>query len=215
MIIYHQTHQNHRLKHLNNPNHSHFPNSKSDPDGQNCNKPGKQCWANTKSRACVVNPNPCCRTQMLYILKMCSTKKAYMVCNGNPRQQGTVTLGLTYANSLDAASERLFWALVAKEGLIAIEANVLNAFADAPLPKAPLYLYIDDAFREWWNDYLGKPPIPRECNVVWVNYAIQGHRITQIMGEIYQPHLEGYQPHSSHSWAMFILRHHHPALYDK
>ena len=43
-----------------------------------------------------------------YVLKVCGTIKARMVCNGNPRQKGTVTLGHTYANSLDAASEHLF-----------------------------------------------------------------------------------------------------------
>lgn len=110
-----------------------------------------------------------------YVLKICGTKKARMVCNGNPRQKGTVTLGHTYANSLDAASERLFWAIVAQEGLIAIGADVSNAFAEAPPPKAPLYLYIDDTFREWWTDHLGRPPIPTHCNVVRVNNAIQGH----------------------------------------
>jgi hypothetical protein len=72
-----------------------------------------------------------------------------MVCNGHPRQKGTVTIGHTYANSLDAASECLFWAIVAKEGLMAVRADVSNAFAEAPPPKAPLYLYIDEAYREW------------------------------------------------------------------
>ena len=111
----------------------------------------------------------------IFLLKMDGTKKARMVCNGHPRQKGTVTLGHTYANSLDAASERLFWAIVAQENLIAIGADVSNAFAEAPPPKAPLYLYIDEAFREWWTDHLGRPPIPPECNVVRVNNAIQGH----------------------------------------
>lgn len=110
-----------------------------------------------------------------YLLKICGTRKARMVCNGNPRQKGTVTIGHTYANSLDAASERLFWAIVAKESLIAIGADVSNAFAEAPPPKAPLYLYIDDAYREWWTEHLGRTPIPKECNVVRVNNAIQGH----------------------------------------
>jgi hypothetical protein len=110
-----------------------------------------------------------------YFLKLCGTRKSRMVCNGNPRQKGTVTLGHTYANALDAASERLFWSIVADEGLIAIGANVTNAFAEAPPPKAPLYLYINEAFREWWTEHLGNPPIPIECNVVRVNNAIQGH----------------------------------------
>lgn len=110
-----------------------------------------------------------------YVLKVCGTRKSRLVCNGNPRQKGTITLGHTYANALDAASERLFWSIVAKEGLIAVGADVSNAFAEAPPPTAPLYLYIDDAFREWWTDHLGKPPIPKECNVVRVHNAIQGH----------------------------------------
>ena len=98
-----------------------------------------------------------------------------MVCNGSPRQKGTVTLGHTYANALDAASERLFWAIVASENLIAVGADVSNAFAEAPAPKAPLYLYIDDAFRDWWTNHLGNAPIPADCNVVRVHNAIQGH----------------------------------------
>ncbi len=56
-----------------------------------------------------------------------------------------------FANSLDAASEHLLWAIVAKECLIAIRADVSNAFAEAPPTKAPLYLYIDEAYREWWT----------------------------------------------------------------
>ena len=85
-------------------------------------------------------------------LKACGTKKSRMVCNGSPNQQGTVTLGHTYANALDSASKRLFWAIVANEGLITIGADVSNAFAEAPAPKAPLFLYIDDTFRDWWCD---------------------------------------------------------------
>jgi len=108
-------------------------------------------------------------------IKGCGTRKSRMVCNGSPRQKGTVTIGHTYANALDAASERLFWAIVANEGLIAIGADVSNAFAEAPAPKAPLFLYIDDSFRDWWVNHLQKEPIPKECNVVRVNNAIQGH----------------------------------------
>jgi len=73
-----------------------------------------------------------------YILKVCGTKKARMVCNGNPRQKETIVLGHTYASSFDAASERLFWTIAAKEGMVAIGANVSNAFAEAPPPKEPL-----------------------------------------------------------------------------
>ena len=109
-----------------------------------------------------------------YIYKMCGTKKARMVCDG-ARNRSSNSIGHTYANSLDAPSERLFWALVAKMGLIAVGADVSNAFAEAPAPATPLYLYIDDNFRDWWEHRMKRPPIPKEFNVVRVNKAIQGH----------------------------------------
>jgi hypothetical protein len=98
-----------------------------------------------------------------------------MVCNWNPRQKGTITLGHTYANALDAPSERLFWAIAAKHGLVVVGADVSNAFAEAPPPKAPLYLYIDDFFRQWWTEHLGKEPILPHHKVIRVNNVIQGH----------------------------------------
>jgi len=109
-----------------------------------------------------------------YTLKMCGTRKARMVCDGSARQ-GTITLGHTFANSLDAPSERLFWAVVAKKGLTAYGADCSNAFAEAPPPKHPLYMRIDEAFKDWWEHHLGHPPIPPEYTVVRVNNAIQGH----------------------------------------
>ena len=109
-----------------------------------------------------------------YLMKMCGTKKARMVYNG-ARNRSANTLGHTYANSLDAPSERLFWALVASMGLIAVGADVSNAFAEAPPPEAPLYMYIDENYRDWWANHMKRPPIPKEYNVVRVNRAIQGH----------------------------------------
>jgi hypothetical protein len=109
-----------------------------------------------------------------YLLKMDGTRKARMVCDGSARQ-GTVTLGHTYANSLDTASERLFWAITAQKGLTAYGADCSNAFAEAPPPVHPLYLQIDEAFRDWWTTHLGRPPIPSTHTVVRVHHAIQGH----------------------------------------
>ena len=109
-----------------------------------------------------------------YFLKLDGTRKSRMVCDGSARQ-GTITLGHTYANSLMAASERLFWALAATHGLMVYGADVTNAFAEAPPPVHPLYMQIDVAFREWWTDHLKRTPIPSNCTVVQVNNAIQGH----------------------------------------
>jgi hypothetical protein len=74
-----------------------------------------------------------------------------------------------------AASKRLFWALSATHDLLVYGADVTNAFAKAPPPIHPLYMQIDDAFREWWTEHLHRAPIPSNCTVVQVNNAIQGH----------------------------------------
>jgi hypothetical protein len=108
------------------------------------------------------------------VYKLCGTRKARMVCDGSARQ-GTITLGHTFANSLDTTSERLFWAVVAHKNLVAYGADVSNAFAEAPPPAHPSYLRIDDAFRDWWENHLHRPPIPKHHTVVKVNNAIQGH----------------------------------------
>jgi hypothetical protein len=84
-----------------------------------------------------------------YVLKIFGTRKSRMVCDGNMKRTKHMILGYTYANSLNTAGERLFWALVANENLITIGADVSNAFAKAPPPKESLYMYIDEAFREW------------------------------------------------------------------
>jgi hypothetical protein len=87
-------------------------------------------------------------------LKMDGTKKSRMVAHMNARVRNTITLGHTYANSLETTSERLFWAIAAQEGLVVIGADVSNAFAEAPPPADPLYLFIDEAYKEWWTEHL-------------------------------------------------------------
>ena len=63
---------------------------------------------------------------------------------------GTVTLGETYAASLDQTAGRVFWATAVLRNLVVIGADASNAFAEAPPPIAPLYVTIDKPFREWW-----------------------------------------------------------------
>ena len=72
-----------------------------------------------------------------YILKICSTKQSRRVCNGSPRMKGTVTMGKTYAASLNHVPSRIFWELTAIHNNIMIGADASNAFAEAPAPTAP------------------------------------------------------------------------------
>jgi hypothetical protein len=71
------------------------------------------------------------------MIKMCRTRKACMVCDGAPKQ-GTIKLGYTFANSVDAGSERLFWEIAAQKGLKVFRADCSNAFVEAPPPQHPL-----------------------------------------------------------------------------
>jgi hypothetical protein len=43
---------------------------------------------------------------------------------------------------------KLFWALIAQQGLIAYDADVSNAFAEVPPPQHPFYMCINEAFCE-------------------------------------------------------------------
>ena len=138
-----------------------------------------------------------------YLIKDDGRKKARCVCNGSARMHGTVTLGETYAASLDQTGSRIFWAVTALTNMIVIGADVSNAFAEAPPPIAPLYVTIDKPFREWWASK-GRPKIPDDY-VMRVQGALQGH------------------PESPRLWSILIDKiiqnlnlkpcHHEPCLY--
>ena len=108
-----------------------------------------------------------------YILKTCGTKKARGVCNGSPRMKGTVTMGETYAASLNQVPSKIFWALSAIHNNIVIGADASNAFAEAPAPAAPLYMSLDRQYHSWWKNK-GRPDIPHKYGVK-VLKAMQGH----------------------------------------
>lgn len=107
-----------------------------------------------------------------YLVKDDGTKKARCVCNGAP-SKGTVTLGHTYAGSLDQTGARIFWAAAALQNLKVYGADVSNAFAEAPPPIAPLYITVDKQYRDWYRNK-GYGEIP-EGHVLKVKRALQGH----------------------------------------
>jgi hypothetical protein len=132
-------------------------------------------------------------------------KKARCVIDGSKRWRKTITIRNTYANSLATDSERLFWALAAKNGLIVAGADVSNAFVEAPAPGDTFYIIPDNIFRQWWMQHKNRPPIPSGW-VLKVKYALQGH------------------PESPRLWERHITRilkdklqfkatHHEPCLY--
>ena len=110
-----------------------------------------------------------------YLVKDDGRKKARCVCNGSKRMQGTVTLAETYAASLDQTASRVFWAATAINNFVTIGADAANAFAEAPPPVAPLYVYVDEQYREWHRERNpNEKPIPHGY-VMRAKRALQGH----------------------------------------
>jgi hypothetical protein len=60
------------------------------------------------------------------------------------------------------------------ENMLVYGADVSNAFAEAPAPKQGFFIYPDRAFKDWWVNKKGKPPIP-DGHVIPVLGAMQGH----------------------------------------
>lgn len=57
--------------------------------------------------------------------------------------------------------------------MLVIRADVSNAFAEAPPPKAALYVLVDKQYREWWM-VNGNGDIPQGW-VMQVQHDLQGH----------------------------------------
>lgn len=58
--------------------------------------------------------------------------------------RGTVRLTEMHASVLDQSGARLFWAAAVINNYIVLGADASKAFAEAPQPKAPLYVRIDE-----------------------------------------------------------------------
>jgi hypothetical protein len=101
-------------------------------------------------------------------------KKARCTCDGSTRGGQVRVLDFTYANSPDHTCSCILYALAAGENMLIFGADVSNAFAEAPPPKQGFYIRPDPAFRSWWTDHKGRPPLPHNA-VIPILSAMQGH----------------------------------------
>ena len=108
-----------------------------------------------------------------YMIKPNGIKKARCVCNGSPRQKGSIILGKTYAAALEQSGCRLFYALSALNNYYIKAADATNAYTEAPPPVATLYVKVDKPYREWYLRKYNKL-IP-EGYVLPVQHTLQGH----------------------------------------
>jgi hypothetical protein len=77
-------------------------------------------------------------------------KKARCVCEGSTQSGKVRILAETYANCINQTSARMFYAIATAENLLVYNADVSNAFAEAPPPKQGFFICPDPAFNEWW-----------------------------------------------------------------
>jgi dUTP pyrophosphatase len=120
-----------------------------------------------------------------YDIKTDGRLKARMVCNGKPSNKNTVIFGYTYAKSLDHVGSRIFWAAAAAKNYVVRGADASNAFAEADAPKIPLYVRVNEQYREWWTEKMKRDNFPSNY-VLPVHKALQGH------------------PEAPRAWAMLI-----------
>ena len=132
--------------------------------------------------------------------------KARCVVNGSKHARKAAQVGHTFANSLGQDSERLFWALAAKLGMLVIGADVSNAFAEAPTTDNELYIQPDDIFRDWWVNHKKRPPIPAGW-VIRIQYAFQGHPEAP---RLWERHIDNILQDRIH----LKPTHHEPCLYS-
>ena len=65
-----------------------------------------------------------------------------------------------YASCIEQPAAKMFYSLAALENMIILGSDASNAFAEAPAPVAPLYLKINEQFRNWWTKHKGQEPMP-------------------------------------------------------
>jgi hypothetical protein len=101
-------------------------------------------------------------------------KKAWCVCDGSTCSGQVLVLAKTYANCIDQTSARLFYAVTAAKNMLIFGVDVSNAFAEAPAPKQPFFIWPDKAFHKWWINHLKNDPIP-PGHIIPILSAMQGH----------------------------------------
>ena len=85
-----------------------------------------------------------------------------------------MTLAETYAACVEQPIHYLTRSIAAALNLYCKGYDVGNAFAEAPPPVDPFFMYLNAQFHKWWQNDLGNDPIP-EGHVIPILKALQGH----------------------------------------
>jgi hypothetical protein len=113
------------------------------------------------------------RTVWTYYVKWDGTLKSRSCCDGSVLKGHGLSYALHYTACISQPGMRIFWAVVAIRGWVAVGADASNAFAQADPPKEPTFVRIDDQMAEWMEDINGTRP--DRSQVLPVLCALQGH----------------------------------------
>jgi hypothetical protein len=94
--------------------------------------------------------------------------------NGGSWHGKIVTLAEAYAACVKQPIHRLAWATSAAINNICINCDISNAFAEALPPSKPFSMQVDDQFRKWWTNHLGRQQIPKGY-IMPILQNLQGH----------------------------------------
>jgi hypothetical protein len=92
----------------------------------------------------------------------------------HPAQDRSGSLTSHMQTVLTQTSAKIFYAVSAAENLLILNADVSNAFEEAPPPKQGYYIRPDKAFHDWWVNHKKCPPIPPGAVITGLS-AVQGH----------------------------------------
>jgi hypothetical protein len=136
-------------------------------------------------------------------------EKSRGTSNGGTRFGKVVTLAKTYAACAEQPAHRLTWSLIAALNYVGLGCYVSNAFAEAPTPKEPFYMVVDEQFRDWWENCLGKSPIPQGW-VIPILKNLQGHPKAP---RLWHTHIDGILitkmgfQHTTHEVCLYFKHH--------
>ena len=127
------------------------------------------------------------RPHWQYNIKRDGTRRSRLCCNGSKRAAPLLhALAQTYSSCVEHPIQRLYLALAASLNLKIYGADAKDAYGHSPGPEIPTYMYIDDAYAEWYEEKYGVPIDRRK--VLPVLKALQGHPES---GRLWERHISG------------------------
>ncbi|KAG7373304.1 reverse transcriptase RNA-dependent DNA polymerase [Nitzschia inconspicua] len=125
------------------------------------------------------------RPHWQYQIRRNGQRRARNCCDGSRRSAPALhAIAATYSSCVEQPVQRLFYALAARLGYRTYGGDAQDAFAHSPGPKIPTYVYIDDAYADWYFARFGTH-LDRRL-VLPVLRALQGHPES---GRLWEEHI--------------------------